>query len=49
MRQVAEGLGAAEAVVGPRGDPSYPLARRVYAGLGTLEVGEVVPMTRVRD
>jgi GNAT superfamily N-acetyltransferase len=48
MLQVACGLGAAEAVVGPRGDAAYPLPRRVYEGLGMREVGQVVPMTKVR-
>lgn len=41
----ADRLGADEAVVGPRGDPGYPLPRRVYEGLGMREVAQFVLMT----
>lgn len=42
---VAAQLGAEEAVVGPRGDPAYPVPRRIYEGLGMREVAQFVFMT----
>ncbi len=42
LLRVARGLGAREAVVGPRGDDGYPLPRRVYQGLGMREVAQFV-------
>jgi GNAT superfamily N-acetyltransferase len=45
MLCAADQLGANEAIVGPRGDPGYPLPRRVYEGLGMREVAQFVSMT----
>ncbi len=44
----ARDLGATQAVVGPRGDESYPIPRRVYAGLGMHEVAQFTAMTTAR-
>jgi GNAT superfamily N-acetyltransferase len=44
----ARDLGATQAIVGPRGDHSYPVPRRVYAGLGMHEVAQFVSMTNSR-
>ena len=41
----ARDLGATQAIVGPRGDNSYPVPRRVYAGLGMHEVAQFAGMT----
>jgi GNAT superfamily N-acetyltransferase len=41
----ARDLGATQAIVGPRGDESYPVPRRVYAGLGMHEVAQFAAMT----
>lgn len=41
----ARDLGATQAIVGPRGDNSYPIPRRVYAGLGMQEVAQFASMT----
>ena len=43
--RVARGLGAVQAIVGPRGDNGYPVPRRVYEGLGMREVAQWVPFT----
>ncbi len=49
MLCVADQLGAKEAIVGPRGDPGYPLPRRVYEGLGMREVAQFVSMTNAQN
>ncbi|MGN6577784.1 MAG: GNAT family N-acetyltransferase [Nocardioides sp.] len=49
MLHVAGRLGAEEAVVGPRGDPGYPLPRRVYEGLGMREVAQFVSMSSAQQ
>ena len=46
---VAAQLGAKEAIVGPRGDPGYPLPRRVYERLGMREVAQFVSMTNAQN
>ena len=49
MLRAARQFGAREAVVGPRGDPGYPLPRRVYEGLGMREVAQFVSMTNSQN
>ena len=49
MLRIAAQLGAKEAIVGPRGDPGYPLPRRVYEGLGMREVAQFVSMTNAQN
>lgn len=49
MLRVASEVGAKEAVVGPRGDSGYPLPRRVYEGLGMVEVAKFVSMTNSQN
>lgn len=39
----AKALGATRAVVGPRGDPGYPIPGRIYRSLGMAEVAQFVP------
>ncbi|MEV0392457.1 GNAT family N-acetyltransferase [Polymorphospora rubra] len=43
--RTARDLGATQAVVGPRGDPGYPVPRRLYEGLGMREIAQFVPFT----
>ncbi|MFI6259786.1 hypothetical protein ACIBCL_27275 [Micromonospora zamorensis] len=45
MLRVARGLGATQAVVGPRGDSAYPVPRRLYEGLLMREVAQFVPVS----
>jgi GNAT superfamily N-acetyltransferase len=44
LLRVARDLGATQAAVGPRGDDSYPVPRRLYTGLGLREVARFVPL-----
>jgi GNAT superfamily N-acetyltransferase len=39
----AKALGATQAVVGPRGDPGYPIPGHIYRSLGMGEVAQFVP------
>ncbi|MGN6302236.1 MAG: GNAT family N-acetyltransferase [Angustibacter sp.] len=49
LLRVARRAGATQAVVGPRGDSAYPLPRRLYEGLGMVEVAQFVVMTTSGD